>query len=129
MSICIFFQTRIQYDVCNWVRLYPDGLLLQILLSKIFSSYSSFLFHTEKKNASAFRYVPAFLRFLFYCVTYISQLTLFNYFYRISILSVLNMFHFLFLFLPIFGEFQSQASDSVKRFQFLSCAFLASFST
>lgn len=52
MSICIFFQTRIQYDVCNWVRLYPDGLLLQILLSKIFSSYSSFLFHTEKERIS-----------------------------------------------------------------------------
>lgn len=38
----------------------------------------------------------------------------------LSILSVLNMFHFLFLFLPIFGKFQSQAADSVKRFQFAS---------
>ena len=68
-----------------------------------------------KENA---QFPAIFLQFLFYRVTYISQITLFSYFYRISILSALTMFQFLFLFLPVFGKFQKQAADSVKRFQF-----------
>ena len=36
----------------------------------------------------------------------------------ILILSVLHMFHFFSLFLPIFGKFQSQTVDSFKRFLF-----------
>ena len=36
----------------------------------------------------------------------------------IPILSVLHMFHFFSLFLPIFGKFQSQTADSFKRFLF-----------
>ena len=30
----------------------------------------------------------------------------------------LQMFHFFFLFLPVFGKFQGQAADSLKRVQF-----------
>ena len=33
-------------------------------------------------------------------------------------LQFLQMFHFYFLFLPVFGKFQGQAADSLKRVQF-----------